>query len=57
MTRTDLSAPARSAPPSLVLAAFVLLVFCTASAEYLVAGVLPSWPPTPRYPSRQRARP
>lgn len=27
--------------PGLVLAAFVLLVFCTGTAEYLVAGVLP----------------
>lgn len=32
------SAPTR---PSLVLAGFVLLVFCTGTAEYLVAGVLP----------------
>lgn len=27
--------------PSVVLAGFVLLVFCTGTAEYLVAGVLP----------------
>lgn len=32
------SAPTR---PSLVLAGFVLLVFCAGTAEYLVAGVLP----------------
>lgn len=41
MTRTETSAPSRSVRPGLVLAGFVLLVFCTASAEYLVAGVLP----------------
>lgn len=40
-TRTDPSSPTRFAPPGFVLAGFVLLVFCTASAEYLVAGVLP----------------
>ncbi|MGP5364902.1 MFS transporter [Brachybacterium tyrofermentans] len=41
MNRTETSVPSRSERPSLVLAGFVLLVFCTASAEYLVAGVLP----------------
>lgn len=41
ITENDTTAPARSARPGLVLAAFVLLVFCTASAEYLVAGMLP----------------
>lgn len=41
MTRTETFRPPRSAHPGIVLAGFVLLVFCTASAEYLVAGVLP----------------
>ncbi|MFP3454140.1 MFS transporter, partial [Bacillus sp. SIMBA_154] len=27
--------------PILILAGFVLLVFCTGTAEYLVAGILP----------------
>ncbi|SJM68934.1 MFS transporter [Gulosibacter sp. 10] len=38
MSPTPPSAPAR---PAVVLGGFVLLVFATASAEYLVAGVLP----------------
>lgn len=41
MTRTETSVPSHPARPGLVLAGFVLLVFCTASAEYLVAGLLP----------------
>ena len=41
MTGTETSIPSRAVRPGLVLAGFVLLVFCTASAEYLVAGVLP----------------
>lgn len=41
MTRADSILPPRGARSGLVLAGFVLLVFCTASAEYLVAGVLP----------------
>lgn len=41
MTRTENPAASRTARPGPVLAGFVLLVFCTASAEYLVAGVLP----------------
>lgn len=41
MTRTEDVTGSRAARPGLVLAGFVLLVFCTASAEYLVSGVLP----------------
>lgn len=41
MTRTETSVQSHPVRPGLVLAGFVLLVFCTASAEYLVAGVLP----------------
>lgn len=41
MTRIETTRPSRTVRPWLVLAGFVLLVFCTASAEYLVAGVLP----------------
>lgn len=38
----DQSSPTTArARPGLVLAGFVLLVFCTGTAEYLVAGVLP----------------
>lgn len=37
-SNTDTSVPTHS---TLILASFVLLVFCTASAEYLVAGLLP----------------
>lgn len=39
--RTETPVPTRPVYPALVLAGFVLLVFCTASAEFLVAGVLP----------------
>ena len=41
MTRTETSVHSHPVRPGLALAGFVLLVFCTASAEYLVAGVLP----------------
>lgn len=41
MTRTETSVRSHPVRPGLVLVGFVLLVFCTASAEYLVAGVLP----------------
>lgn len=41
MTRTETSVHSNPVRPGLVLSGFVLLVFCTASAEYLVAGVLP----------------
>lgn len=35
------SAPTRSVRPVLVLTGFLLLVFCTGTAEYLAAGLLP----------------
>lgn len=41
MTAEKSSSPPTGASLALVLSGFVLLVFCTGTAEYLVAGVLP----------------